>query len=202
MSQQINLYQPIFRRQKALLSATALVQICILLVIGLSLIYSIAWWRVNHSEKLVGQLETEQEQYLANIAKLDQAIPLRKQNKLLADQAERLKAEKIAKHEIIATLHEQTNEDGYQFSELMGGLGRQRVQGLWLKRITISRGGHHIDLNGSALNPTLIPQLLQQLKREETFAGRVFHHLSVNRAEQESKHIDFSLQTIQVTDAE
>lgn len=78
-------------------------------------------------------------------------------------------------------------------SAYIEGLGRGRVEGLWLTRVNIEGDAARIDLKGSALRPELASVLIQRLSEDRAFAGKPFNSLSIERAQEDSQRIDFSL---------
>ena len=85
---------------------------------------------------------------------------------------------------------------GSGFSAVFDGLARNTVDGLWFDKVDLRAGGALLSLRGQALQPALVPRLLQSLADESAFAGRSFRKVSFERRDQESGAvIDFELQS-------
>ena len=57
MSQQINLYQPIFRRERKVFSAATIAQATLVVAAGLAAIYGYASWKMRGLNREVAMLE-------------------------------------------------------------------------------------------------------------------------------------------------
>ena len=69
--QQINLYQPIFRRQRQIFSALTMAQAVGVFVTALLTIYGYGLWQVRGLEAEALQLEGREKAYSAQLARLD-----------------------------------------------------------------------------------------------------------------------------------
>ena len=69
--QQVNLYQPIFRRQRQIFSAVTMLQSTAAVVIALMTIYFYGLWQVGLLEDQALQLEGRERAYSAQLARLD-----------------------------------------------------------------------------------------------------------------------------------
>jgi len=84
------------------------------------------------------------------------------------------------------------------FSAFFGGLARNTLDGIWLSNVDVAAGGSEMSLRGQAIEPALVPRLLQSLATEKAFAGRTFRKVSFERRELEGKAlVDFELRSAQ-----
>lgn len=81
------------------------------------------------------------------------------------------------------------------FSEVLEGLGRQRVDGVWLTRIELAAGGEQLAIEGQSLAPEHVPQLLLQMKSEPVFGGRTFAELVLERRDEDARVLEFSIRS-------
>lgn len=81
------------------------------------------------------------------------------------------------------------------FSEVLEGLGRQRVDGVWLTRIELAAGGEQLAIEGQSLAPEHVPQLLLQMKSEPVFNGRTFAELVLERRDEDARVLEFSIRS-------
>ncbi len=193
--QQINLYQPIFRKQEKIFSARAMLQGGAMIVGGLLLVFAYASWQTAALNRQVAELERQRAQGQARLVELARKYPKRAQDPELASRAERVRTAVVAKQKVLAAMggKELGNREG--FTVQLEALARQRPPMVWLKTIGISDGGREFLLAGSALKPEQIPQYLQRLSTEPAFAGSEFRSFVMNRPEKGRDQVDFTLRT-------
>ncbi len=196
MIQQINLYQPMFRHERRVFSAKAMLACAGLIILGLGLLYGYGRSQVGLLADEVAGLNAQAEVARQTLAGLEQRLPKRGQSKLLLAELGRLDKELGQKRRVVAALSEGVAGQRGGFSVYFEGLARQRVEGLWLRNIEISQGGKALSLQGSALRPELVPVLVERLSREAVFGGLQFHTLELERAQGDSIIFDFRLSTV------
>jgi len=188
VSQQINLCNTMFRKQKKYFSAMTMVQSMGLILLGIVLFYA---WLAYQTHALTAQ--TRQMSQLEDNAK--------NQLDTLARQANRLKPSQLLIHRI-AQMEQalraqqmilgllQHGELGNQtgFSPYFIALSRQTVAGLWLTGFSITGQADQLSLTGRALQPEFIATLIRQLKSETVFSGIQFTTLTIHRPAIEDKH--------------
>jgi len=195
MMQQVNLYQPIFRKQKRLFSAVALLQVSLVVLAGLFLITLYSYWQRASLEDNLKQLKVRQTDMTARVETLNKQYPQSIKSKQLERKVEQVEAEIVGKRAALAKLRELNLGKGGGFSTYLEGLARQRITDLWLTSIIISQGGGDLLLQGSALDPAIVPRFLQRLSSETVFNGKQFRSLRMSRPEKEPWHVDFSVST-------
>jgi Tfp pilus assembly protein PilN len=192
--QQINLYQPIFRKQAKVFSAKAMVQGGAGVLAGLLLFYAFGAWQVRALEAQRAQAEQRRTEALARIESLRALHPERARDAALEARVQQLAKELDARSRILTQLGSGAEGNTQGFSAHLEGLARQRPAPLWLTRIAIIGAGTDLRLVGSTLQPEAVPQYLQRLAGEPVFSGAQFRHLTITRAEK-SSHVDFTVQS-------
>ncbi len=196
MRQEINLYQPIFRKQKKVFSAIALLQASAAVIIGLVLVYAFGLWRV---EVLDGELAALKEQRVAasrRIESLTRQLPEKKKSLELEAQVQRLVRDLQRRRQVEDLLTSGAYGNRRGFSEHLAGLARQHIDGLWLKNLEISEATKDVGLSGSALHPELVPRYVQRFSAEPALAGMRFQTLRMERPETARSRVDFELRTV------
>lgn len=193
--QQINLYQPMFRKQEKVFSAVTMLQISVLLVIVLAAIYGYSWWSFKPIETELARVETEQRRLQQEIERIRATSPPPVPSRLLEQEVARLSDElarmQQVKHAISGARF--GNQEG--FSSFLEGLARQHVSGLWLTHVNLSHGGTRVTLSGKAVSAELVPVYLQRLAGEQAFSGMSFNLLEVTRSQSDPSLIEFSVGT-------
>lgn len=191
MSQQINLFNPIFLKQKKYFSALAMVEALGLIVLGSLVLFFYANYELSNlraqGAATSKQLKTVQEQ----LVKISTTSGVRQKSKALEEELLKLEAEVKSLQTVSSVLQkgELGNTKGY--AEYMRALSRQIVNGLWLTGFDISGAGNEIELHGRALQPELIPAYIGLLRREPVMRGKSFTTLEmqVPQVEQVSKSV-------------
>jgi hypothetical protein len=109
----------------------------------------------------------------------------------LRDQVTSLQRQQDEQGQLVELLNNQQRSPG--FLQYLNGLGRARVDGLWLSQITISHvSGRRISLKGSAMDPGHVPRLLQNLASQSEFKGQRFDQLEV-KADLDHRKVEFTI---------
>jgi len=174
VSQQINLFNPIFLKQKKYFSASTMAQSLGLILLGVVLVVIYAnyqLYKLNQESVLVSaQLSASQSQ----LARVNAEMGSRQKSTLLADEIVRSDAEVKNLQQVFETLRkgEFGNTKGY--SDYFRGFSRQIVGGLWLTGLTIYGAGNEIEIKGRATKPESVPAYISRLKRESVMQGKTF----------------------------
>lgn len=181
MSQQINLYSPIFRKQPKVFSATTMLQAFALIVVVVAVFYhslslqsSLLEIRAAESGR---QLKSELERLKAYGAGDSPAERAR----LLAERRKALET-RLASHQLgLAAFESGASGQAEGYSGVLRALARISMDGVWLTRIEFAKGGGELSLAGRATRAELVPAYLERLRSEEALRGREFSRLEVRR---------------------
>ena len=179
MSQQINLFNPIFLKQEKHFSALTMVQGLGLILLGGLLLTAYAAYQLSslqNEQKLTSaQLNLAQNQ----LAKVTADYSPKEKDARLETRLLRAEAEVKSLQQVSDILGkgELGNTDGY--AEYLRAFARQIVDGVWLTGFTIQGAGNAISLQGSALRPELVPAYLTRLKSEPVMQGASFATLEM-----------------------
>lgn len=195
MMQQINLYQPMFRKQKKVFSAVAMLQVG-LIVLGLfGLIYASFFWQYQNLQKQLSTADKQAEQIQAQLQtyKDKQAGAIR--SKLLEREVARLEREFKKGQKIFKLISEGSLGNTTGFSTYFRGLAAGHIDGMWLTGIDVGQGGRTLDLEGMTLAAELVPKYLQQLASEPVFENIAFNVLDIIRSDEDKGGISFIVGT-------
>jgi hypothetical protein len=172
LSQQINLYNPLFLKQEKHFSARTMLQAVGLIALGLAALYVYALVETRAAQRAADQqriqLDTQQEQ----MAKLATKIAAQTVSRALEAQIARAEEEVKARRTTLEVLGtgELGNTNG--FSDFLAAFGRQALPGVWLTGFTIADSGNELVVLGRALRPELVPAYLRGLNQEPMMRGR------------------------------
>jgi len=196
VQQQINLYQPMFRKQKKVFSASSMLGVFVAALIVFGGVYGFASWNVYSLEQQSETMKQEHARELVRLEELSKRYPVRKKSKSVEQQLKDLQKERQAKQYLVNTLSDRSigNSDG--FSEFFVGIAKRRLPGMWLNRLELGQGGNVIGIYGSTVKPELVPQFLQELAAEDSFQGSNFRVFSMQRDSANVNKVNFSLRTV------
>lgn len=182
MSQQINLYSPIFRKQTKVFSATTMLQGLGLIVLVVAVFYyymsaqsSLLELRAAESGR---QLKSELERlkvYGASDSPAERVKALAERKKALEDTL-------ASQGQALQALKEGSFGRNEGYSGMLRALARVSVEGVWLTRVEFSEGSGELSLAGRALRADLVPAYLARLRAEPSLRKQEFARLEVTRA--------------------
>jgi len=183
MSQQINLFNPIFLKQKKVFSAVNMVDALALLLVGVALFYGYASIQTLNLDRQSVETERQYNQSKARLAQTSARYAPKKADVGLAQEVNSLQAQLNARKATLDSLGVGLLATGASYAEYMRALARQSLPGLWLTHFKVGKGGDEIEILGRALQPELVPSYIQRLNRERAMHGRAFDSLSMTQRE-------------------
>ena len=179
MSQQINLFNPIFLKQKKYFSALTMVQALGLLLLGSLLLIGFTTYQVSSLAKEVATTSAQLVQAQAQLTKITSDYAPRTKSKPLDDDIQKTEMEVKSLQQVfdILKVGDFGNTKGY--SEYMRAFSREIVAGIWLTGFSIHGAGNEIGLQGRAVRPELVPAYIGRLKNEPVMHGKSFATLEM-----------------------
>jgi Tfp pilus assembly protein PilN len=191
MQQEINLYQPVFRKQHKVFSAVTLAQMVAAVLILLLAILGHTRWTLAHMQNSAVALQQQHKHMQAQIETLEEALrtpdtaAVDVEIRQLSSSIERRKA-LLARFDQLALQHQ------HGFSSHFRILAEQHVPGLWLEGVTVNAQGE-IEVRGTALEEKLVPAYLQGLAKRRDLSSTAFETVAMQRAEFGQPEIQFVL---------
>lgn len=181
MSQQVNLYNPIFLKQRKMFSSVTMAQALSLLALGLFVFYAYARFQVanlqTESERSAKRMETAQ----VRAGRLAQQFGPRLKSAGLESKIKQAEAELQALDAVQGALTKGSAVSGSGFSPYFKALARQVVAGLWLTGFSVT--GSEMVISGRTLKPELVPDYIHRLGEEQVMQGRKFAMLEMRQPE-------------------
>jgi hypothetical protein len=185
MSQQINLFNPIFLKQRKYLSLLTMLQALGLILLGSLFFYGYALYQVGQlkqqSEESTRRFNAEQ----ARLARYTAEFSPQQANQLLQAEVQRLDRELAEQTRMVETLKSGSVGNTTGYSQYMRAFSRQVVQGLWLTGFKVTGDASQISLSGGVLDPEMLPAYIQRLGREQAMQGKSFSTLQMQQAKTE-----------------
>lgn len=193
MQQQINLYQPIFRKEHKLFSALTLLYITLAslgLMVLIGVYFQVQLYRLQANENALSNQYQRLNSTLEALRNTEGDPELEAMDQRIA----RLEETLDTKEALLADMATLTGAGRGGFSSLLTALGRQRLDGLWLTGVRLGDSGRTAELRGIALDPRLVPRYLQLLPEEPRLQALDFRQIQISRNDQEPRRLDFTLQ--------
>lgn len=179
MSQQINLFNPVFLQQKKYFSALTMVQAAAVIFVGMLLLYGFAYYQVvgmsGQAVETVKRLEAAQSRLTVATAQ----FPPRKKSQALEDEVATLEAQLKARKKLLEVLQSGELGNTSGFSGYLRAFSRQSMDGLWLTGFNIHGAGNRISIDGRALRPELVPAYIKRLDQEQVMQGKTFAAMEI-----------------------
>lgn len=179
MSQQINLFNPIFRKQKKYFSSVTLLQALGIICLGCLLLAGDA---ARRAYALKAQAAATDAKLLARQEALAEArvrFAPRQKSATLATEIGAAQQELAMLANASATIARGGFGDTRGFSMYFRAFARQRVEGLWLTSLDIAAGGSQIGVQGNTLQAELVPLYMRRLATEPVMQGKAFSTLEM-----------------------
>lgn len=183
MSQQINLFNPIFLKQKKIFTALPMVEALAIIVAGALLLN---WYAVRSVDELEQEAAAGKTMLAKREQRLNQAraqFAPRAKDPALAAQVAAAEAELKALHDVSSVLQGGALGNTAGYAEYFRAFSRQNVSGLWLTGVSINGAGNDIGVQGRAMQATLIPNYIARLTGERVMRGKTFASLDIGRPE-------------------
>lgn len=180
MPQQINLYNPALRLRREWLSLSSVAAVALLLATVLLAAGGVLRWQARALE---GEMQTLDARLAGESARL---VTLSAQPGAAAAKQElaTLQQQVAARREVLAALRAGAGktESTAGFADYLRGLARQSVGGLWLTGFSVAQGGDGMEIRGQMSEPAALPDYIRRLNAEQSFQGRRFVSLHVERS--------------------
>jgi hypothetical protein len=183
LSQQINLFNPDFLKQKKIFTSSTMLLALGVLVAGALVLALVGRHRVGalEADAAAGaeQLELKKKRQATVIAE----FVLRQKSKELELEIAAAEADLASLHEVSSVLGGAALADARKgFARYFRALARQGTGELWLTGVRIGGAGNHVALQGRALDASLVPAYVTRLRREPAMQGKNFSSLEMSRA--------------------
>jgi hypothetical protein len=209
LTQQINLFNPAFRRQRVRPSMSHVIAGVVIAVAALAALQFHFERQVKglNEELLSAQalLKTRQ----TYVAQLQAAGEAAKGKSVVDAEISKLETELKAARETMEALKGGALGSQQGFSEYMRAFSRQSLNGLWLTGFAIAGAGD-ISIQGRVTNADLIPSYIERLRREKVLQGRSFATFDVHQVKAEpvetakgkderkiARYLEFTLTTME-----
>lgn len=185
MSQQINLYDPAFRKQRKQFSAATMLQALSVLVAATFAFHAFQ----AYQNRALERVSIENERLLAalrdQLVRLSQELAVRTSDRNLAEELARADERLQTRRGLLAEVRTGAGGNAQGFSGHLAALARRTMPGVWLTGIEMGKSNDLV-LRGRVLQSDLVPTYIKSLNAEEPFAGRTVSELRLTAREEVS----------------
>ena len=182
MSQQINLFNPIYRKKGfSFTSAAAMLYGAGIAVAVMALTVVYVERDLNDTRVLAQAVDAEFKAATAQRDKLVAEVSLQKPSPQIEKEVADLDVLLRSRQEVVDTLKSGAIGNTQGFSDYMLAFSRQSVSGLWLTGFDVALAGNELAIQGRALNADLVPKYLTRLTQEKALSGRQFGAMRISR---------------------
>lgn len=181
MSQQINLYSPIFRKQPKVFSATTMLQGLALIVIVVAVLFYTISLQSSLLENRAADSSRQLQAELERLKAYGVAESPAERAKALAERKKKLEAELATQAKALEAFEGGLLGRTEGYSGLLRALARRTMEGVWLTRIEFAETSGELSLAGRATRADLVPAYLERLRGEEALRSHTFSRLEVTR---------------------
>lgn len=180
--QQVNLYQPIFRRQQRFFSAQSMLQSLAVIAIAFVTVYAYGRLQLNDLETEAALLANREDAYVLQLASLDTSSSMSRRADI-ERSLEDLNKSLESQQQLIDALDRAALGTATGFSAKLAALGRRHTAPLWLTALHLDGNTRSVELSGRSTNPDLVPRYLLGLGDEPALAGQRFDLFEIRRSE-------------------
>lgn len=180
--QQVNLFQPAFRRQVQILSAETIFQTAAVMAVAVITIHIFGVFQVGELEAQALELEGLERAKSVQLASVDMTTgPARRAE--IERELEVLNSRLAEQQKLVEVLEQQSPGSSVGFSRYLAALARLRHPGVWLTNISVNGAHEALELHGRSFDPQRVPDYLAALTREPALNGQRFDTFSIYRTD-------------------
>ena len=191
MYQQINMYQPVFRRQAKIFSTATLLKIIAMVIVLMFALYSNAHSTMKGLQRISADLALNYIQLDARLGAVTSTAALSK-NASISDEITTLQAQISDRNALLERVDDLFTNTTVGFGDVFETLAQTNLPGLWLTGVQLSQDGS-IEISGTTLDPTLVPRYLQSIARQSPLSILNSGTVNLIREESNQSEINFVL---------
>ncbi|KQV59418.1 MULTISPECIES: hypothetical protein [unclassified Duganella] len=182
MSQQINLFNPIFMRQRHSLGARGMALALLAMAAGTIAITIFADQQLQPLRKQASQQEMRLKERQARVQAVAAEFAPRPSDPVLKAELATKESRLKSLQQAMQMLRQAEGEGAAGFAEYFRALARQSVSGLWLTEVAVEGERRDVSMQGRVLQAALVPAYLSRLGGEPVLRGKSFQTLELGPA--------------------
>lgn len=180
MSQQINLFNPVFLAQRKYFSTVTMLQALAGIFAGVLAIVAYSSFQLQALGREAVASKANLEQTKVNLERFKVMSGPRQKSQALDEEIRRTESEIAGLRKITQIMQSSDFGSAKGYAEHFRALSRQIDDGIWLTSFDVQGSGARINLQGRALRPEMVPAFLSRLKNEPVLKGASFAVLEMS----------------------
>ena len=172
MSQQINLYNPLYLRKEKHFSAVTILWSLLALTVAMLCYAAYVSYAIRGPEERFRFYDAMVKSKRSEMIDTDARYSPEGRNKQLEANVKTLDAKLASRKEVWRALNSVELGTGAGFADYLEAFSRRAVAGVWLTGFSIGGGGGDLTIRGRVLQPELVSTFLTALGREDIMRGR------------------------------
>lgn len=168
--QEINLYQPVSKGVRGMLSASSTGFVFAIVGATLLALWGFAWWQVDKLQDAAQVVRNQQQAQQAMAAAQGPQLDALSDEELDALIVQ-LDAAVYSKSCAVDTLADESRRGVPGFSTRLRAFGQRHIDGIWLDRLMLGPENQFVSVSGSALSPDTVPRYLRSLAQDPALKG-------------------------------
>jgi type II secretory pathway pseudopilin PulG len=190
MSQQINLFNPLFRKKSfSFTSALAMAYSAGAVVAIMALAGAYTSSQLRATQARAQALDLAFKDANANFDKLAAEVAKQKPNPRLQAEVATRELQLVERQDVVDSLKNGTLGNAEGFSDYLRAFSRQSVSGLWITAFDIG-SGNALALQGRTLSAEHVATYLQRLNKEKALQGRQFASMRISQPPPEPRVVE------------
>lgn len=195
MNQQINLYQPIFRKERLVFSAQTITALSIGLVFILAVWSILIGQRLSNLEDELTRQRQAETRLVEQVTRLRSDLPSSEPTPELQEAVARLTEQRQALESGLQALERRMPAGEAGLLRQLDAVAAAVPSGLWLTGLRLADQGRTVEARGNALAPRLVPEWLDRLSRDPGLTGLGFRQVSLDDREDGQPGVRFRVST-------
>lgn len=196
MSQQINLFDARFRKQKQHLTARTLVLTAAALLVAALALQELYAYQNRSLAATLAQADQRATELRDQTVRFAKEFTAQGRSTALTDEIARVEEQLRLRRALFTTMQSGVGGNVGGFSPYLTALSRHTMNGVWLTGVDIGGQSGELVLKGRVLDSTLVPAYIRQLRQAPPFAGSTVNELRVAAkadADKKTRQVEFSL---------
>ena len=168
--QEINLYQPVSKGVRGMLSARSTSMVFGIVGVTLAGLWGFAWWQLDKLQGAAQVVRNQQQAQAAMIAAQGPQLDGLTDEELTA-LIQQLTDTVDSKSRAVELLANESKGGLNGFSTRLRAFGARHIDGIWLDRLMLGANAEAVSVSGSTLVPDYVPRYLRSLAQDPALKG-------------------------------
>lgn len=178
--QEVNLYQPVSKGVRGMLSARSTATVFGIVGVTLAGIWGFAWWQLDKLDATAQVVRNQQQaQQVMAAAQGPQLDALTDED--LDALVQQLGDAVYSKTCAVDKLADESLRGVPGFSTRLRAFGLRHIEGIWLDRLMLGPEVQYVSVSGSALTPETVPRYLRSLAQDPALKGGKFDEFIIEK---------------------